>query len=108
MRWLTGREAPAEPTLLPVVIEPSPEGADDVAQLLGIATLNGLCRLLTALADRRLLCADEWRGIEDAMTTPLDDPEWRDEGLITIFRDTVTGIVAESLAKLAPGSAPTG
>jgi hypothetical protein len=98
-RWLGADDAPAEPTLLPVVIEPSPEGADDTARLLGVATFNGLCRLLTALADRRLLCADELRGIEDAMTTPLDDPEWRDDDLISAFRNTVTGVAAQSLAR---------
>jgi hypothetical protein len=97
--WLSVGEGPAEPTLLPVAIEPSPEGADDIARLLGVATFNGLCRMLTALADRGLLCADELQGIEDAMTTPLDDPEWRDDDLIAAFRDTVTGVAAQSLAR---------
>lgn len=99
-RWLSGHEAPAEPTLLPVTIEPSPEGADDTARLLSIATFNGLCRILAALGDRGLLCADELRGIEDAVTTPFDDPKLRDDPLIAAFRDTITEVAARSLARL--------
>lgn len=100
--WLQAQPAPGEPTLVPVVIEPSPPGADDTARLLGIATFNGLCRLLTALAARGLLCREELRGIEDVVTTPLDDPEWRDDGFIAALRDAATSVAAQAMQTAVP------
>lgn len=96
--WTGPTTGPAEPTILPVLVEPSPNGADEVARLLGVATFNGLCRLIAALADRGLLSHDELLGTEDAMTTPLDDPEWRDDELIQSFRDTATEVIARAAA----------
>jgi hypothetical protein len=96
--WTGPITGPAEPTILPVLVEPSPEGADDTARLLGVAIFNGLCRVITALADRALLSRDELLGIEDAMTTPLDDPEWRDDEVIQSFRDIATEVIARAAA----------
>lgn len=90
---------PAEPTLLPVCVEPSPPGSDDTSRLIGVSVFNGLCRLLAALADRNMLAAEELKGIEDAMTTPLDDAEWRDDEVISSFRGTATEVLAAALAR---------
>jgi hypothetical protein len=98
--WLAPATGPADPTLLPVCVEPSPPGSDATASLIGIAVFNGLCRLLTALADRKMLVADELQGIEDAMTTPLDDAEWRDNEVISSFRGTATEVLAAALARV--------
>lgn len=100
VEWERDLHTISEPTLTPVVIEPSAEGSDDVAQLLGVATFNGLCRVIAALADRKLLCIDELRGIEDAMTTPLDDAEWRGDRVISAFRDTATEVAARAVARI--------
>lgn len=98
-RWLRDTSLRSGPTMMEVLIEPSEDGADDISRLLGTAAFNGLCRTITALADRGLLCADELRGIEDAMTTPLDDPEWRDDDFIAAVRDTVLEVTASSMRR---------
>lgn len=104
--WTVPVTGPSEPTLLPVVIERSPEGADDTARLLGIATFNGLCRLIAAMADRGLLLSDELQGIEHAMTTPLDDPEWRNDEVIAFFRDTACEVMARAASVRRESGAP--
>lgn len=99
--WSSSTGSVVEPTMFPVVIEASPVGQDDKSFLMLIATFNGLCRVVTALADRGLLCYDECVGIEDAMTTPLDDPEWRDNDFIAGIRDSVVGILAGANSTIA-------
>lgn len=99
--FVTGPAGPDEPTFRPVLIEPSPPGSDDTARLLSVATFIGLCRVITTLADRRLLCPDELRGIEDAMSTPLDDAEWRDDEVIASFRATATEVLAACVERLS-------
>lgn len=106
--WSRLSSGPEGPTMFPVVIEPSPPGTDDRATLLAISAFNGLCRALSALADRGLLCYDELVGIEEAMTTPLDDPEWREDDVITSFRNTATDAIGRANATIAALSRSSG
>lgn len=94
--WIVGSAGKAEPTYLPVRIEPSPAGADDTARLLTIATFNGLCRLVTAVAERGMLSGDDLAGLHEVMTSPLDDPEMRDDEVIACCRFTVESVMAQA------------
>lgn len=82
---------------MPVSIEASPEGADDFARLLAIAVFNGVCRVITAVAQRGLLSEAELAGIHDAMTTPLDDPEMRDDEVLACCRFTLDEVLADAV-----------
>ena len=72
------------------------EVANDAVQLTLIATFNGLCRLIAALARNGLLTLDQLANIEDAITTPLDDPDWRDDSAVVGARDVVEKILARA------------
>lgn len=68
-------------------------------QLFTIATFNGLCRVVAALADNGLLTPDQLDNIEDAMTTPLDDPNWRDDSFISDARDTIASVLSAAVKR---------
>ena len=70
---------------------------DDAIQLLVIASFNGVCRLIAALSQNGFLSPDQVAGVHDAMTTPLDDPEWRDDSLIAGARDVLEQVLSMAL-----------
>ncbi len=70
---------------------------DDVMHLLNIANFNGLCRLLAALAQNGELAPDQLANIEDCMTAPLDDPEWRDNSCMSETRDILESVLAQAM-----------
>lgn len=76
------------------------EVSNDAVQLLVVATFNGLCRVLTALADNDLIVLDQLAGVHDAMTTPLDDPIWRDDGFIASTRNTLEDVLSNAVRVL--------
>jgi hypothetical protein len=77
----------------------SEEVANDAMQLFTIATFNGLCRVIAALAQNGLLTPEQLDNIEDAMTAPLDDPDWRDDSFIADARDTIAQVLSTALKR---------
>lgn len=73
------------------------EVANDAMQLFAVSTFNGLCRVVAALAENGLLTPDQLDNIEDAMTAPLDDPDWRDDPFIADTRDTIAKVLSTSV-----------
>jgi hypothetical protein len=66
-------------------------------QLFTVATFNGLCRVIAALAENGLLTPDQLSNIEDAMTAPLDDPDWRDDSFIADARETIAKVLSKAV-----------
>ena len=81
-----------------MVIEADGEVANDAIQLLTIAHFNGICRLITALAANGFLEPEQLEGIHEAMTLPLDDPNWRDDSFVADARNTLEQVLAGALA----------
>ena len=75
---------------------PDDEVDNDAIQLLTIATFNGVCRLIAALSESGSLSPEQLENIHDAMTTPLDDPDWRDDDFITNIRDALETVLARA------------
>ena len=75
----------------------SEEVANDAMQLFTVATFNGLCRVIAALAENGLLNPDQIQNIHDAMTDPLDDPDWRDDQFVADSRTTVERVLAKAI-----------
>jgi len=73
------------------------EVSNDAIQLVTVSVFNGLCRMITALAANGVLSAEQLDGIHDAMTTPLDDPDLRDDDFITLTRDTIETVLAAAV-----------
>lgn len=73
------------------------EVANDAIQLMVIATFNGLCRLIAAVAGNGLLSPEQLANIEDAMTTPLDDPNWREDSTVAGTRVVVETVLARAV-----------
>lgn len=74
------------------------EVANDAVQLVTVATFNGLCRLIAALAERGRLSPTSLDDIHEAMTAPLDDPDWRDDEFIANIRDTLNTVLAQAVS----------
>ena len=70
------------------------EVSHDAIQLVTVSIFNGLCRVIRALAANGLLSPEQLDGIHDAMTTPLDDPDLRDDDFITFTRETIEKALA--------------
>lgn len=70
---------------------------DDVMHLINLANFNGLCQVIAALAENGLLVPDQVDNIEDCMTAPLDDPEWRDHESMASTRDILEGVLARAM-----------
>jgi len=70
----------------------------NAVQLLLVATFNGLCHALAALARRGQLSEEEIEAMVDAMTDPLDDAACRDDSMIDCARGQVESILAKALA----------
>ena len=84
--------------LVPLSIElPDDEVSNDAVQLITVSLFNGLCRLTSALAENGMLSDDQVLGMNDAMTTPLDDPDLRDDDFITFARHNLEGVLAQAL-----------
>jgi hypothetical protein len=77
---------------------------DDVMHLINLANFNGLCRVIAALAQNGLLAPDQVDNIEDCMTAPLDDPEWRDHESMASTRDILEGVLARAMRDSRRGS----
>jgi hypothetical protein len=77
--------------------DPSEEVAPDAIQLMTVATFNGLCRLITALAENGFLTPDQLRGMHEGITYPLDDEDWRDDSFVSGTRETVERVLASAL-----------
>lgn len=75
------------------------EVSNDAIQLVVVATFNGLCRAIASLADNGLLTPEQVDNIHDAMTTPLDDPDWRDDEFITNTRDVLETVLATAMKR---------
>lgn len=92
---------PLTPDGLPRV--PKPDDSDDQVSndsmhLMTISTFNGLCRLIPILAACGILNSDDLAGIHDAMTTPLDDEELRDEESVASTRRVVERVLSEAMS----------
>ena len=79
---------------------PDDEVSNDAIQLITVSLFNGLCRLTSALAENGLLSDDQLLGLHDAMTTPLDDPDHRDDDFIAFTRQTLEDVLAQALLDL--------
>ena len=79
--------------------DPTQEVANDAMQLFTVATFNGLCRVVAALAENGLLTPDQLDNIHDAMTTPLDDPDWRDDQFVADSRETIEKVLAQAMTR---------
>lgn len=79
------------------------EVSNDAIQLITVSLFNGLCRLTSALAENGLLTDDQVLGMHDAMTTPLDDPDLRDDDFITFARQTLEKVLAQALLDARDG-----
>lgn len=77
----------------------SQEVVNDAMQLFAVATFNGLCRVIAALAQNGLLTPDQIDDIHDAMTTPLDDPDWRDDAFVADSRGTLEKVLAMAMTQ---------
>lgn len=77
----------------------SEEVANDAMQLLAIGVFNGVCRLIAALAENGLLTPEQLDGMENAMTAPLDDPDWRDDSFIVDARETIAKVLSTSVKR---------
>lgn len=75
---------------------PDDEVSNDAVQLITVSLVNGLCRLTSALAENGLLSDDQVLDMHDAMTTPLDDPDLRDDDFITFARRTLENVLAQA------------
>jgi hypothetical protein len=84
----------------------SEEVAADAIQLLTVANFNGLCRVIAALSDNGSLSPAQLDNIHDAMTTPLDDPDWRDDKFIADIRDTLESVLARASAQARARQGP--
>jgi hypothetical protein len=77
----------------------SAEVSNDAMQLFAVATFKGLCRVIAALAENGLLTPEQLDNIEDAMTDPLDDPDWRDYDFIANTRDTIHNVLSTAVKR---------
>ena len=73
------------------------EVSNDAIQLVVVAAFNGLCRTIAALAENGLLDPEQIDDIHDAMTTPLDDPDWRDDEFISNMRGVLENVLAKAM-----------
>ena len=73
------------------------EVSSDAIQLLTIANFNGLCRIIAALAENGFLTPEQIDNIHDCMTTPLDDPDWRDYDFIAGTRNVLEDVLAKAV-----------
>jgi hypothetical protein len=73
------------------------EVPNDVMHLVTIANFNGLCRVIAALAQNGVLAPHQLENIEDCMSAPLDDPEWRDNRSMVDTRDVLETVLAQAL-----------
>lgn len=82
---------------------PDDEVSNDAVQLITVSLFNGLCRLTSALAENGMLTDDQVLDMHDAMTTPLDDPDLRDDDFITFARQTVERVLSRALRDTREG-----
>lgn len=82
---------------------PDDEVSNDAVQLITVSLFNGLCRLTSALAENGMLTDDQVIGMHDAMTTPLDDPDLRDDYFITFARQTLEHVLSRALRDTREG-----
>lgn len=75
------------------------ELAGDAAQLVMIATFNGLCRLIAAVSRNGLVEPVQLANIHEAVTAPLDDPDWRDDSFIARARKTFEAVLARAMSE---------
>ena len=80
-----------------LALSDSEEVAPDAMQLLELANFNGVCRLIAALSQNGVLSPGQIENIHDCMTTPLDDPDWRDDSFVSITRDSLEIVLAEAM-----------
>lgn len=78
-------------------VDPADEVSNDAIQLVVVATFNGLSRTMAALAENGLLTPEQIDDIHDAMTTPLDDPDWRDDEFISNTRSVLENVLANAM-----------
>jgi hypothetical protein len=81
----------------------SAEVTDDSVQLGLVAVFNGLCHVVRSLAARGLLTSDELEALHDAMSTPLDDPDHRDDPTVAGFREITDDVLARSQMMVRSG-----
>lgn len=77
----------------------SEEVANDAMQLFAVSTFNGLCRVIAALGANGLLTPERLDNIHDAMSTPLDDPNWRDYSFIADTRNTIESVLSTAVKR---------
>ena len=79
------------------------EVSNDAMQLILVSVFNGLCRVTRALAHNGLLDADQIENIHDAMTTPLDDLDLRDDEMVTFARGQLEKVLSASMRDAREG-----
>lgn len=82
---------------------PDEEVDNDAIQLITVSLFNGLCRLTSALAKNGLLLDGQVLGLHDAMTTPLDDPDLRDDDFVVLARQTLEDVLSQALRDTREG-----
>lgn len=75
----------------------SDEASSDSIQLIAVATFNGLCRTIAALASNQLIDAPQIADIHESMTAPLDDPDHRDDQVVANVRNTLEEVLATAM-----------
>lgn len=73
------------------------EVPNDVMHLITISNFIGLGQVIFALADNGALGPDQLEEIEDQMSAPLDDPDWRDHPSMTEARDLLERVLASAM-----------
>lgn len=75
------------------------EVPNDVMQLITVASFTGLCQVIFALADSGALTPGQLQEIEDCMSAPLDDPDWRDDSSMARARDLLERVLASAMVQ---------
>lgn len=73
------------------------EVPSDVMHLITVSSFIGLSQLIFALADYGALAPSQLEEIEDCMTAPLDDPDWRDDSSMAKARDLLERALASAM-----------
>lgn len=76
------------------------EVPNDVMHLITVSNFIGLSQLIFALADNGALAPDQLEEIEENMSAPLDDPDWRDDPSMTKARELLDRTLASAMALL--------
>ena len=84
-------------------VDLSGEVTKDATELILVATFNGVCRLIDALVPCEALPPPVLGCIHDAMVTPLEDEQHRDDPTVASFRNAVGEVFSTAIAMSRAG-----